>query len=106
MDNFKTIYRILKHLESMMDCEYTDVSAISHERLGITKERWEQILILLQDEGYIKGLVVTKALSDDKPHIVKPIKPNITLKGLEYLAENSLLKKAGDMLKGIDGGEK
>lgn len=101
MDNFKTIYKILKHLESMMDCEYTDVSAISHERLGITRERWEQILILLQKEGYIDGIVSTQTFADDKPHIVEPINPSITLRGLEYLAENSLLKKAGNMLKGI-----
>lgn len=101
MDNFKVIYRILKHLESMMDCEETDISAISHERLGITRERWEQILILLQKNGYIEGIVSTKTLSDDKAHIVEPIKPTITLRGLEYLSENSLLKKAGNMLKGI-----
>ncbi len=101
MDNFKTIYKILKHLESMMDCEYTDISAISHERLGITRERWEQILILLQKDGYIDGIVISKTLSDDKPHIAKPIKPNITLKGLEYLAENSTLKKAGNLLRGV-----
>lgn len=101
MDNFKIIYKILKHLESMMDCEYTDISAISHKRLGITKERWEQILIILHKNGYIEGIVSTQTLGDDKPHIVEPIKPIITLKGLEYLAENSLLKKAGNMLKGI-----
>lgn len=101
MDNFKIIYKILKHLECMMDCEEIDVSAISHIRLGITKERWEQILILLKKEEYIEGIVSTKTLSDDKAHIVEPIKPTITLKGLEYLAENSLLKKAQNMLKGI-----
>lgn len=101
MDNFKIIYRILKHLETMMDCEETDVSAISHERLGITRSRWEQILIMLQKEGYIEGIVFAKSVSDDKPHIAEPIKPMITLKGLEYLAENTLLKKAGNMIKGI-----
>lgn len=103
MENFKTIYRILKHLEAMMDCEETDISAISHERLGITRERWEQILILLQKSGYIEGIVSTRTLSDDKSHIVEPIKPTITLRGLEYLAENHLLKEAGNMLKGIVG---
>lgn len=101
MDNFKAIYKILKHLEALMDCEETDISAISPSRLGITKERWEQILILLQKEGCIEGIVIQKTLSDDKPHIAEPIKPSITLKGLEYLTENSLLKKAGNMLKGI-----
>lgn len=93
--------RILKHLETMMDCEETDVSAISHERLGITRSRLEQILIMLQKEGYIEGIVFAKSVSDDKPHIAEPIKPMITLKGLEYLAENTLLKKAGNMIKGI-----
>lgn len=101
MDNFKIIYKILKRLESMMDCEYTDTTAISHERLGITRERWEQILILLQENGYIKGIATAKTVEDDKSHIVEPIKPIITLKGLEYLADNSLMKKAGNMLKGI-----
>lgn len=101
MDNFKTIYKILKHLERTLDCDETDVTAISHTRLGITRERWEQLLIMLQKEGYIDGIVSSKTLSDDKPHIVEPIKPVITLRGLEYLAENSLLKKAGDALKGI-----
>ncbi len=101
MENFKIIYKILKHLETMMDYEYTDISAISHERLGITRERWEQILILLQKNGYIDGITSAKTLEDDKPHIVEPIKPIITLSGLKYLAENSLLKKAGNMLKGI-----
>lgn len=101
MDNFKAIYKILKHLESMMDCEYTDISEISNERLGITRERWEQILILLQKEGYIDGIAISKSLSDDKSHITKPIKPNITLKGLEYLAENYTLKKAENLLKGV-----
>lgn len=101
MDNFKVIYKILKHLESMMDYEETDITVISHERLGITKSRWEQILILLQDDGYIDGIVISRTLYDDKPHISKPIKPIITLKGLEYLAENNLLRKAGNMLKGI-----
>lgn len=101
MDNFKVIYKILKHLEAMMDCEETDISTISHERLGITKERWEQILILLQKNEYIEGIVITKTLSDDKSHIAEPIKPTITLRGLEYLAENSFMKKAGNILKGI-----
>lgn len=101
MDNFKVIYKILKHLEVMLDCEETDVSAISPERLGITRARWEQILIMLQKEGYIEGIIVSMSLSDDKPHIAKPIKPLITLRGLEYLAENSLVKKAGKTLKGI-----
>ena len=100
MDNFKIIYKILKFLEGSLDFEQTDVAAISHQRLGITKERWEQLLIMLQDGGYITGIVTAQSLAEDKRHIAEPIQPVITLKGLEYLAENTLLKRAAGMLKG------
>lgn len=100
MDNFKIIYKILKHMEASLDCELTDLEPISAFRLGISRERWEQLLIMMQDEGYIKGLVLGKSLSDDKRHISQPIEPEITIKGLEYLAENSFMKKAARMVKG------
>ena len=47
MDNFKVIYKILKFLEVSLDYEQTDVDAISPERLHITHERWEQLLIMM-----------------------------------------------------------
>lgn len=100
MDNFKIIYRILRYLEQALDCAELDPSPISHTALGITRERWEQLLIMLQNDGYINGIVYVRTLSSDRAHITEPIRPNITLKGLEYLAENSLMKKAGDLLKG------
>jgi len=101
LDNFKIIYRILKYLEASLDYEYTDVEAISAERLGINHARWEQLFIMLQDDGYIKGIVTTKVLGDNKSHIVEPITPIITLKGLEYLSENTIIKKAANLLKGV-----
>ena len=100
MDNFKIIYRILRYLEQALDYAEFDPSPISHTALGITRERWEQLMIMLQDSGYINGIVYVRTLSSDQAHITEPIRPNITLKGLEYLAENSLMKKAGDLLKG------
>lgn len=101
MDNFSVIYRILRHLEASLDFEITNIEPITHERLKISYERWEQLLIMLQDEGYIKGLKYTKTLSDDKAHIVEPVKPVITLKGLEYLSDNTMMKKAANLLKGV-----
>lgn len=100
MDNFKIIYRILKYLERAMDFEEFDIEPISAEMLEISKERWQAILIMLSDEGYINGIVTV--LSDiGKRKICKPVCPVITLKGLEYLEENSFMKKAGDFLKGV-----
>ena len=101
MDNFKVIYKILKFLEVSLDYEQTDVDAISPDRLHITHERWEQLLIMMQDNGYVTGIVSTRTESDDKRHIVEPVKPVITLKGLEYLSENTLMKKAANIVKGV-----
>ena len=101
MDNFSIIYKILKALEKAMDYEVFDTSLIAPERLGITRERWEKLLIMLSKEGYIEGIVYDQVLADYSPHICEPIHPVITLKGLEYLAENNLMKKAANVIKGI-----
>ena len=101
MDNFKIIYRILKYLEASLDCEEFDPEAISPFRLGITKERWEQLLIMMQDEGYICGIFSTQTLSDSRRHICEPVTPSITIKGLEYLADNTFMKKAAGLVKGV-----
>lgn len=101
MDNFAIIYRILKALEKGMDYEVFDVSAISPERLGITRERWEKIIIMIVRSGYVEGVVYDQSLADYGPRIAEPIHPIITLKGLEYLVDNSLMKKAANVVKGI-----
>lgn len=101
MDNFKIIYRILKYLEEHLGEEPLDIDKISHERLGISFARWEALLRMMQEEGYIKGLVYEQTTSDSSPHVVMPIRPRITIKGLEYLEDNSLMKKAANALKTI-----
>ena len=100
MDNFKIIYRILKYLEQHLG-EDIDLDKISHEQLGISFLRWEALLRMMQEEGYIRGLVYEQTMSDSSPHVVLPIRPNITIKGLEYLAENSFMKKAENTFKTI-----
>lgn len=99
MDNFKIIYRILKELEKNMGNEQFSVSSISAEKMKVPFERWEQLLIMMQDEGYIKGLVIAKFLEDKFRHITDPINPEITIKGLEYLESNSFMEKAKEALK-------
>ena len=100
MNNFTVIYKILSALEKSMDFENFDSEQISPEKLGITKERRDKLLIEMQREGYITGISVKKWISSPA-HIEELISPNITIKGLEYLAENSMMKKACSALKGI-----
>lgn len=101
MDNFTVIYKILKALEQAMDYDEFDVKQISHSRLNISYQRWEKIIIMLTKSGYIEGVIYDQCGGDYSPHIEEPIAPVITLKGLEYLSDNSLMKKAANILKGI-----
>lgn len=99
MDNFKIIYKILRILEENMGNEKFNVEAISAEKMKTPFDKWEQLLIIMQEKGYIKGLVLSKDLEHMYSHIVEPIKPKITLEGLEYLADNSFMAKAKEALK-------
>ena len=87
MDNFKVIYRILHYLEKAMDLDEIDEDRLSPETLGITPQRWAALWGMLAKEGYVD---------------VEPSRnPRITLRGLEYLQENALMKKAAQLAKGI-----
>ena len=98
MDNFKVIYRILKILEKAMDIDEFDISLIAPEALSLTRKRWGIIMSMLLENGYVKGVGITRTLGYET---VKINNIQITLKGLEYLAENSMMKKAANVAKGI-----
>lgn len=99
MNNFTIVYRILKALEASMDSDRFDADAISAERLKITESRRDKLLIQLYKAGYIENLHVKTYVGEVFPTV--QILPNatITLKGLEYLEENSLMNKAKDFIK-------
>ncbi len=100
MDNFKIIYKILKILEKYMDYESVPSELISHDVFEISKERWSRILKMMIDTGLIGGIRCIEADGSTVP-IIKLYNPSITLKGLEYLEENSMMKKAAELVKGI-----
>lgn len=100
MDNFKIIYKILKILEKSMDNEEFDKSKISHEELNISEVRWSRIIKMMVDNGYIEGIRVIEYDGATVP-IIRLFNPTITLSGLEYLEENSLMKRAANLAKGI-----
>ncbi|MDO5061866.1 MAG: YjcQ family protein [Peptostreptococcaceae bacterium] len=99
MDNFKVIYKILTTLESSMDYERVDLERISCEALGVSEERRNRLLKMLDDAGYISGVSVRKYADGEVMLMLNNL--DITLKGLEYLAENSLMRKAYNAAKGI-----
>ena len=99
MDNFKAIYTILKSLEAAMDLPEFDIAQINNEALGVSYERWARYLEMMADIGLIKGARVFKNVSGQTR--VEDNNIRITLKGLEYLTENSIMQKLYRAAKGI-----
>lgn len=99
MGDFNTIYKILAALKASMDYEVFDLKLISAERLGVSEPRRIALLMMLVQAGHIIGLSFDEAA--DGSIMMSVGRPRITLKGLEYLEENSLMQRAVRTLRGI-----
>ena len=100
MQEFRIIYRILRILQKAMDLEEFDKESLSPEQLGLSEPKWCRIMAMLIEEGYSDGGEIWNSFEWQYPKVALT-RPEITLKGLEYLEENSLMKKAAGMAKGI-----
>ena len=65
---------------------------------GINEDYLLDIFIMLYDNGYLSGVNPMRAFGGELAHINSPDKYKITLKGIEYLQENSMMSKTRDML--------
>ncbi len=99
MDNFKAVYRILSALKKAMDLPGFDVQQIGHEALGATHERWCRYMEMMADVGYITGVEIQRFITGETSVDARDIQ--ITLKGLEYLQENGIMRKLYKAAKGI-----
>lgn len=99
MDNFKAVYRILSELEKAMDSSKADISRFDAEQLGVSENRWCNYIEMMEDVGYIKGVIIKRNIYGELITDCDNIK--ITLKGLEYLQENSVMQKIYKTIKGI-----
>ncbi len=92
MTTLQIAYKILYGLEHREKAEYMG-SLIGPEKLGMSPDRWLEVLTSLADEGYIAGARVYTDITGEKHADIKNIR--ITLKGAEYLSENSVMKRLG-----------
>ena len=100
MEEFRTIYTMLKTLRDGMDVDEIPPECISAESIGLSLPKWCRLMAMLVERGYIKGVEVWNAFDCPYPR-VKVCRPEITMLGLEYLEENSLMKQAARLAKGI-----
>ena len=99
MDNFKAVYKILSALEKAMDYPEFDINDVGPEALGVSKERWARYIEMMVDVGYIKGVSIKRDITGATRINASDVR--ITLTGLEYLQENSMMKKVYNAVKGI-----
>ena len=95
---FKTIYTLLNRLEKALDYENFDAEEqIGYKALGITETRWRSYIEMLEEAEYISG-VITKSFTDGTSYLdISSIR--ITLQGLQYLAENTMMIRVFNAIK-------
>lgn len=98
-DVLKCVYQILKELEASLDIEHPELKGMSAQALGITEQKRNRILSMMLKDELISGVTITSYYSGfvdvDTSNIT------ITLKGVEYLHENSAMVKIAKAAKGI-----
>ncbi|MDR1805810.1 MAG: YjcQ family protein [Clostridium sp.] len=99
MKQFNILYKILKTLAKAMDLEEFDENTVSAEALKISQPMWVSLFSMLIDNGYVEGAKVMNGITGSRNIYISRLR--ITLKGLEYLEENSLMKKASDIAHGL-----
>lgn len=94
---FKIMYRILKRLELQLnldDEEKQDVElALTSESLGISRSKISRCIKLLIDTGYIYGAKYSEDVLGEIVIEETDEGIGITIKGLEYLAENDIMQR-------------
>ena len=92
MDNFRIIYKILKILEQSLDIEVFDWKLLDKEALGLSEPRWRRLMYMLSKEGYVNGIESYYSVGRTLPTVYFT-NPEITLKGMEYLANHPIMER-------------
>ena len=99
-DYFAIAYQILSYLYQCLKKGIDvnpDMLSIEGPLMDINKKYWTYIMENLKNEGYIKGILIQHI--GNGTYISRLQGCQITPKGIEYLKENSLMKKASDLAK-------
>ena len=99
-DMFRIIYCILKELyECMKQGVGVKKEDISYERFGVPNSYWIDIIIQMQEKGFISG--VKCRMTKGTGRIINYDDISITFEGVEYLEENSMMKKVKETLQNM-----
>lgn len=90
MDTLEIAYKILYGLEHKEKTEYMG-AVIGPEKLNVPTRKWLEVMEQLLEEGYISGARIFTDILGETHADIKKCK--ITMKGAEYLKENSVMRK-------------
>lgn len=90
MDTLQIAYKILYALENGKDADYKG-QLISPATLKVPEDKWLEVVGSLVDEGYVSGVKIYEDVIGNT--CVDISKAKITIKGAEYLQENSAMAK-------------
>lgn len=90
MDTLKIAYKILYGLEHKGKTDYMG-AVISPAKLGVPEDKWLEVIQSLLAEGYVYGVKIQKDILGNQMVDIKTAR--ITIKGAEYLHENSTMRK-------------
>ena len=88
MDNLKVVYKVMVGIETSMDSNRFYGTFL--EALKILEERRNKILQQMIGEGLIDGF---ERVNYADGYGFKAIEPRLTIKGMEFLQENSTMQK-------------
>ena len=98
MSIYTTIYQILKSIDvSFENQNFNYETTLDINKLKISEHRLHLLLDELIEKGYIKGISVHYSLSGYSGLSIN--NPRLTLDGLDFLENNSSMKKAYKLLK-------
>lgn len=99
-DMHVVMYKILAYLYDCMKKGLEPQAArirYDSDMIGPIPERyWCSIMGQLVDKGLVKGVVIR--WFDNEPHVLMA-DPTVTLEGVEFMQENSMMKKALNFLR-------
>lgn len=99
-DYFVVAYRILRYLhECFKTGERAGLDMFGPDALGINNGYWVNMLESLTNEGYITGVEFPTAIGSIRS--AKICDARITQKGIEFLEDNTKIKKAAQFLKSL-----
>lgn len=96
-DMYVVMYKIIAYLYDCMKRGVSpDAAKISAGALGIPDEYWIDVIEELVDHGYVKGFGISYA--DNMPGVIID-RPRVTMEGVAFAQENSMMGKAQAFLQ-------